>query len=1077
MLLHIFGSNRFMKKKKNSFKRLLLWIFITPLLLLTIAVSVFYVKQEAIVQELVSVVNKDFKGEIKISGSHISLFENFPYISIDLDHLRLYETKDTSTTAVLNIEDIYLGFDLFTIISGKTEIKSIKLKNGDIRIIQTAKGEFNILKALEATHPIENVKEEFHLDLQSIQLENIDLSKYNEGNSMTVDAFISQAKSKFKTVSNHLMINLDSKFILNVIHGQDTSFFKHKHIDFDTELDYDQNTQKLTVTSSTLALEQVLFSFAGSADFSEDIDIDLSIKGNKPNFDLFMAFAPEELMPVLKKYDNKGKIYFDASIKGKVSTDKMPKVLVNFGCEDAFLKNTETNKKLDDLNFKAHFTNGDSANLSTMQFSLLDFTSTPEAGVFSGHLIIKNFESPEIDTKIISDFDLDFLSKFLEIKGLQDLRGKVKLTMNFKDIIDLQHPEKAIEKLNESYFTQLHVTGLGFKSNAFHLPVENVNIIATLNGHEAKIKQFDIKVGKSDLSLQGSISDLPAIIHHTKDPVTSVLNIKSNFLDIEQLTSGNKNKSKPVNEQIENLSLQLSFKSSAKAFTESPNLPVGEFFIDNLYAKMKHYPHSLHDFHADLFIDSSDFRIIDFTGMIDKSDFHFSGKLKNYNLWFADTAIGDTRIDFDLTSNLLRLEDVFSYKGENYVPEDYRHEELRQFKLHGHTLLHFNKTLQSTDLYLDQLTALMKIHHYKFERLKGRVHFENEHLLVQDFTGKLGKSEFDIDLNYYLGKDEKIKKRDNHFGIKAKHLDFDELFDFKPTPSTASTTPADHEKGFNIYELPFTDMTFDIDIAHLNYHRYLIHDLKGKLRTTPNHYLYIDGLSLLAADGKIDIKGYFNGSDKDHIYFNPDMRFDKIDLDKLLLKFENFGQDHLVSENIHGQLSGKVTGKLLVHRDMVPIIDQSELHMDLQILNGKLEKYAPLTALADYFKDKNVAKILFDTLQNHIDMNKGEMSFPNMTINSSLGFIEVSGKQDMKSNMEYYFKIPMKLVTGVAKQKLFGSGKQEDIDPEREDEIQYKDPNKKTRYVNLKLTGNADGYKVSLAKNKNDGKKTNQAIN
>jgi hypothetical protein len=277
-------------------------------------------------------------------------------------------------------------------------------------------------------------------------------------------------------------------------------------------------------------------------------------------------------------------------------------VNIDFGCENAFLKNIETNKRLDDLNFKAHFTNGVDRDLSTMEFSLTDFTSRPEAGVFKGHLIVKNFNEPEIDTKIISDFDLDFLSKFIAIKGLEELKGKVKLTMNFKDIIDLSHPEKSIEKLNESYFTELIVSNLSFKSNDFHIPIKNLNINATLEGHEAKIKQFNLLVGNSDISIKGSISDLPAIIHHTKDPVNSTLEIKSKFLDINELTSTKTKKG--VDEQIDNLSMKFKFKSSARAFTESPNLPVGEFFIEDLYAKFKHYPHILHDFHADLHIDS-----------------------------------------------------------------------------------------------------------------------------------------------------------------------------------------------------------------------------------------------------------------------------------------------------------------------------------------------------------------------------------------------------------------------------------------------------------------------------------------
>ncbi len=1053
-------------KKRKIIKRLLIGVILVPLLLISALIAILYAKQDSIVQELISTLNKDFKGEVVIEDSHISPFANFPYISIDLDHLKLYEDKSRKGKPILDVNDLYVGFDLITLLSGKMDINLIKIKNGKIHIIQDKNGEFNILKAFASDAPVENAEEEFHLNLKSIQLENVDITKVNMENLITIELFINKIKSKFKTSPEHLMASLDSKFVINVIKDKDTTFFKHKHVVLKTKLDFLKKEEKLIITPSDFDLEHAQFDFEGSIDLKNNTYLDLKIKGHKPSFDIFYAVAPEELIPVLNKYNNKGKIYFDAELKGSIADGKIPKINVNFACENAFLHNTETNKKLDELNFKAFFTTGDSSKLETMEFRLTDFSSKPEAGNFSGHLLVKNFASPQIDTKIISDFDLEFLSKFLGAKDLQNLKGKVKLTMNFRDIIDLNNPEKAIEKLNESYYTELQVTNLSFKSKSYHLLIEKLNISAVMEGHEASIKNFNLVIGKSDLSINGSISDLPAIIHHTKDPVKAILNIKSNYLDIQELTADPTKKKHGVDEQISNLSMKFTFKSSARAFTESPNLPVGEFFIDDMYAKMKHYPHTLHDFHADVFIDSTDFRVIDFTGMIDKSDFHFNGRLKNYNLWFMDVSKGDTKMEFDLTSKLLKLEDVFAYKGENYVPEDYRHEELRELKLHGHTDLHFNKKLQSIDLYLDQFSTKMKMHQYKFEKFKGRVHYEDEHLMVQDFSGKLGKSVFEIDLNYYLGKDKAIKKRDNHFGINAAHLDFDELFAFNPAPTTKSVTPQDHEKGFNIYELPFTDMTFDLNIGHLNYHRYLIHNIKGKLRSTENHYLYVDTLSFIAADGKFNMRGYFNGSNKDKIYFSPVLKMEKVDLDKLFLKFENFGQDHMVSENVHGKLSGKITGKVRMHRDMVPIIDDSELHMDIEVTEGKLEKYAPLTALADYFKDKNVAKVLFDTLRNHIDMNKGTMSFPLMTINSSLGFIEVSGKQDMNFNMEYFIKVPMKLVTGVARQKLFGGGKEAEIDPEQEDEIQYKDPSKKIRYVNLKLSGNSENYKINLVKDK-----------
>ncbi|MCW5910846.1 MAG: membrane biogenesis protein [Cyclobacteriaceae bacterium] len=1052
-------------KKSALVKRLLIFVVLVPVILFGVLIGVLYWKQDSIVQQLIDTANRDFAGELEIQGSHIAPFANFPYVSIDLDHVRVYESKDKNGAVLLDVADVYLGFDLFTVLQGKMNIKVIRVSDGVIKLVQHEDGSLNLSNALSGKEEVADASPELHLDIKSIEVNDVHLIKINESSSLLVDTFIEKARSRFKADQHHVLVKLDARFEMNVLLEGDTTFAKHKNFNLSTQLDFDQQTKKLTIQPSELQLERTFFKVDGSVDFDDDMNMDIRFHGNKPNFNLFLAFAPEELVPALQRYDNAGKIFFEAAVTGKAINGYSPLVEAEFGCEDAFFNNRESNRKLDQLFFKGKFTTGEMRNASTTEFSLYDVSARPEAGTFSGKLNVKNFESPEIEMQVRSEFDLDFLAKFLNIKNLEELSGSIALTMNFHDIVDLDNPEKSIEKLNESYFTELDVKNLSFRLPDYHLPVHGVNIKASMDGHEARIDRFDLKIGKSDLSVSADISDLPAILHHTTNPVTAHLVIKSAWLDIKELTSGDTLKSKPVNEQISNLSMKLKFNSSARAFTESPNLPVGEFFIDDLYAKLNHYPHTLHDFHADVFVDEQDFRVVDFTGMIDKSDFHFNGRLKNYDLWFLTEPLGDTKVEFNLTSALLQLEDVFAYGGENYVPEDYRHEEFRNLKLHGFADLHFNKGLKSADVNLDKVEAQMKVHPMRFEKFKGRIHYEDQHLVVQNLGGKLGKSEFTADLNYYLGPDSVIRKRDNHFALRASHLDFDELFSYNPPPATQAAAPQDHESGFNIYDLPFTDMTFDFDVHHLNYHRYLVDNFKARAKTTKNHYIYIDTLSLAAAGGTIGVKGYFNGSDRNRIYFSPEMTVKQVDLDKLLFKFENFGQDHLVSENLHGKLSGKLSGKVHMHADMVPIIDDSELHLDIQVLDGRLERYSALDAMSDFFKDKNLSRVRFDTLQNKFDLVNGVLTVPAMNINSTLGFIEISGKQDLNMNMEYFVRVPLKLVTRVAAQKLFG--KDNAPDSLQEDQIQYRDESKRVRFINLKISGTPDDYKIALGKDKN----------
>ncbi|MCX2743252.1 hypothetical protein OO013_05210 [Mangrovivirga sp. M17] len=1047
---------------KKSWKK---WIALFAILFIfipIIGISVVYANQQQIVHEMVDYLNEDFQGKLEIEGSHISPFANFPYVSIDLENVKVYEGKEKDSPILLHLEDTYIGFDIWSMMGGEYDIKAIRLEGGFIKLVQHVDGTFNIANALtSSSDSITHEEDHLHLELNAVNLKNIDLMKLNEENNLLAEAFINEAKSSFKTSSEHTYIELDSKFLFNLIADGDTTFLHDKHIDLHTTLDLDAKTGKLEILPSELNIEKALFEMEGSVDFENDMFLDLHFKGNKPNFNLFLAFAPPEIMPVLERYENGGRIYFDARVKGKSINGHNPAVNVDFGCQEAFINNKEADKSVNELYFEGHFTNGEKQNASTMALDILDFSAKPEAGNFSGKLNVVNFDSPDIDLQLKSDFNLDFLAEFLNIQNLQDVTGKISLTMNFHDIIDLEHPERSIEKLNESYYTVLKIDNLNFNSSQYPLPINDVNVDITMDGHAAEIKKLEGKIGSSDISITASISDLPAILHHTDLPVEAILDINSSKIDLRELTSVNEDSAK-INEVITNLRTRFKFKSSARAFTESPNLPVGEFFIEKLHANLKNYPHELHDFNADIMVDNENFQIIDFTGMIDESDFHFNGRLENYDLWFEEGPRGSTKIDFHLNSDVLQLDDLFAYGGENHVPEDYRHEEFTDLHLKGIAKLEFNKKLLSSHITIEALETNMKVHHMRFEKFNGEFFIDSTAIKATNVGGKIGNSNFKIDFNYDLSED--TVNHHHTFKLTAPHLDFDQLFAYNPSPEDQEMTPEDHEAGFNIFEVPFSNMDFSFDIGHLNYHRYLLDDFLLKGRMKKNHYIYVDTMSLKAAGGKIDLNGYFNGSNPKAIYFSPKMQVKNVDLDQLLFKFENFGQDHLVSENLHGKLSGSINGKVHMHADMVPIIDDSELHINLKVVNGSLNHYPAFDALSDYFGDKNLSNVRFDTLQNKLDLKNGYLSIPSMNINSTIGFFEISGKQNMDMDMEYYLRIPLEVVTKAGMQKLFGKKKEATSD--QVDEIQYRDENKNVRFINIKIEGTPDDFEISLGKDK-----------
>lgn len=1059
------------KRVRIGFK----WLFRVVMVFVVLAAILFTIviwKQEAIVQQGLIYANQHYKGKITLEGSHISPFTNFPYISIDLEALKIYESKDESVKPILDIHDTYLGFDIWTIISGNYDLKAIYLSDGYVKVVQHTDGSFNIANALKPIAATEGDEVPFQLHLQSFTIRNVDIHKINEATEIDIDAFVNDALVTLKVEGSHTMIDFDARYEMNFMQGGDTTIIKHKHFDVDTKIDFNSDNSLLEVAPSVIKLESGEFKLEGSLDIANDQYLDLEIHGAKPNFDLIIAFAPEELIPTLESYENKGKVFFDATVKGKLANGAIPIIDAKFGCKQGSIKNNTTKKELEGMEFNGYFRNtSGNHSFSFMEFGLQDFRAKPETGQFYADLEIQNFVSPEIDLKLKSQFDLDFLTDFFSVEGLSDMTGSVNLTMNFHDIIDLNSPEKSIEQLNESYFTKLEIRNLNFKSTAFYLPVKEVNFIGHIQGHQAKIDTFSGQIGKSDIFITGGVSDFPAILHHTQDSIWVDLNLKSNLLDIAELTFNDSTQKAVIDEQIKDLRLDLGFSSSAFAFTESRNLPVGEFFIRELHATLKHYPHELHDFNADLFIEEEDIRIVDFSGELDSSDFHFSGLLKHYDFWMNDILEGDTKIEFDLTSDHLRLEDLLVYQGENYIPKDYQQEELEQLKLHGRTLLHFkNHAFHSIDMYLDRWDCKMKMHNCRFERFKGQIHYEDEHLTTQNFEGHVGDSDFHLDLYWYLGKDPALRKEHHYVHLHSDHLDINQLLEWNPPPrniETIKTQSIDHDAGHTIFDIPFWDMNVDIDVDNLVYHQYKVKNLNLIAQMSSERHLYIDTCRMNVAGAYIDINGDFDARDPNDIYFLPNIYVKNLDIDRFMVKFDNLGQDYILSDNLHGIINGDLTGKLHIHKDLTPMLDKSDIVIDLQVVKGQLEHYKPLDYLEDYFKDKNLKKVRFDTLQNTFELKNNILTIPNMTINSSIGFIELWGTQNISGDqaMNLFIKVPLKLITKTAFQKLFKQ-KKEAIDPDQEDAIQYKDEDKKIAYVHVNLLANANDYQIKLKKDK-----------
>jgi len=709
----------------------------------------------------------------------------------------------------------------------------------------------------------------------------------------------------------------------------------------------------------------------------------------------------------------------------------------------------------------------------------------PGKGVFKGNFVMRDFTRPQIVMQLNSELELKFLGEFFGIAGIKQTTGKIKLDMDFNELMDLKLPEQALSKLREGIQSKLVVENLSFNIPGHPLPLRNVNIHAEMRDGSIKLDSASMRIGNSDLRLRGSLSDIQAFLRDHKKAVTLSIHAMSNKVLLKDLFAYDT--SKHMTEEISDFVLGVELNTTVDQMLNPAPVPEGLFDLKILNATLKNYKHSFKDISAQLTVSDTAIRLRNLKGMIDKSDLQFTGGVTNYKLWFNDVKIGKSQIAFDFKSQRFALDDILGRGTRKYVPRGYRHEEGADLWVRSKIDLKYDTVFRFAKAHISHASGVLKKHNFTMKDISGTVKYSTNRIFALDtLKGTIGNSDFDVTMRVFNGADKTIKKRTNYFYFKSNFLDVDELvsYDFSPdttrrkgdstrrrsTPKPVVTTVAKvdsskHARAYNIFTLPFSEFTVQIDVGKIKYNKLWMKEVTARLRLTEDHFLHADTLAMRIAGGTIGVKGQINGSDTSKLVLSTTLRVDQVDLEKIMLKLDHFGQDVVVNKNLKGKITGQIISAVQIHPNFVPIVNNSSAKMDVIIFNGSLVDFAPMQAMAGYFKDKNLKLIRFDTLINQLSFVNGVLEIPRMNINSSLGYIQLSGKQSIDLKMEYYMKIPMKMVTSVGFNALFNK-KQEDVDLDQVDEIEYSDKDRKIRFVSVKVSGTPDDFKVSLSKGK-----------
>ncbi len=485
----------------RRFLKRLFYILILPIaLLLAVATGVLYFFQKDIIKLVAKELEKNLATDVYVKKMELSLWSQFPRVSLDLLEPTIWEAVPESKDTLLSAERLSLTLDIIPLIKGETVINQCIAENGfaRVRIDKKGQGNYNILKA-DTTQ----TKEEspVHFDLQKVILKDIDVSYRDDQNDQLYSLYSKYSEARLKKIYEVLDIGLQGTLRTKQIKVAGYRFLRNKPLEISCDLQYNGATGVLHFSPSILQFGPSEFKLEGIVHTGDRVRIDLSLDSQKGNIQTLLSLLPNQFSRHLKDYKSKGDVYFQARMKGNASGHSSPDIQVDFGFKNTSITHPESGLTIKKASLDGHYDNGSQRNAHSSSVSLKGIEATIGNKPFKGDFKLSNLNAPYIEASCFGTFELNELARLIPKEYLSSAIGTVDVQLDFEGKLKDLKSASRVDKVRTT--GELIFSGVAMRLANPDLTVSEMNGNLLFNRRNLGISEITGKIGQSDFRLQG----------------------------------------------------------------------------------------------------------------------------------------------------------------------------------------------------------------------------------------------------------------------------------------------------------------------------------------------------------------------------------------------------------------------------------------------------------------------------------------------------------------------------------------------------------------------------------------------
>jgi hypothetical protein len=300
------------------------------------------------------------------------------------------------------------------------------------------------------------------------------------------------------------------------------------------DMDANMPNMKFVFKENEFAFNELSLGLDGFVSMpKDDIDMDLKFKANQTEFKNILSLVPGVYTADFKDVKTSGQLALDGYAKGIYNDTKLPAFGVKLLIKDAKFQYPSLPKSATNIQVDLVVDNktGDpDATVVDLNKFHVELGGNPIDATM--HLTTPVSDA-NINAAVLAKINLASMKDVVPMEKGDDLNGMIVADVKMKGRMSAIEKEK-YEEFDAS--GSLAITDKNYKTASLSYPTQINKLTFLFNPKTVDLSEFDAKVGKSDIQLQGKIENF--LQYALQDSLLKgAFALKSNLMDINELMS------------------------------------------------------------------------------------------------------------------------------------------------------------------------------------------------------------------------------------------------------------------------------------------------------------------------------------------------------------------------------------------------------------------------------------------------------------------------------------------------------------------------------------------------------------